>query len=141
MTTSVISGELMGQMELSILGSSVIVDASAKKLTSDICFKAVRQLKSVADITCTRESFDEISAVGSYLFTINRYPTQPYMNNLLSHKGNPPLVAFRCNTSMVDKEEAQGPLCKFEDVVYENIPGEREKLHSWCDNNSSHSDN
>jgi hypothetical protein len=124
MSSSVVSGVIMGQLELYLAGSTVTVDANAKKFTSELCQKTIRGLKSVSDITCVREDFDENSQVGSYLFTLNKYPMAPFMNNLMSHTGNPPLSAFRCNTSLVDKEEAQGALCVFEDVVTENLPRE-----------------
>ena len=80
-------------------------------------FQTLNQLKSIAEVRCERQALQAATGTGTYLITLQRYPETPHFNNLVSHKGNPPMSLFYCNTTLVDLEEASSPRCFLEDVA------------------------
>ena len=68
---------------------------------------------------------NERSGAGVYDIVFDRYPLQPYENNLFTHDGNPLLKYFKCDTSLIDAEEARGATCDISDVYAgDDLPGE-----------------
>lgn len=132
--SSLSSGRLSGSLEFSFAGSSVTLPADAGQLSSADCSHLLKGLRSAADISCLRESFDSTSRTGSFLIKLHRYPTKSYTNNILSHDGNPPLSLFACNASKADPFEAQSPDCTVEDVLVSDLPIYAEcSQHGTCD--------
>jgi hypothetical protein len=95
---------------------------------------SLSKLKTVANIECQRESYNQSLGTGSYLLTFHSYPLQPYENNHFSHTGNFPLSAFKCNSSLLDGEDAVRPYCELEDVLYQD---ELLPLYAECSNHGS----
>ena len=121
--TGALGGVFMGKIEFTFAGSSAIFNADASTMDSDGCNFALRNMKSIRDYKCIREKVNDKTKSGSYLITLNSFPTQPYMNNIIYHNGNPSLDMFYCNMSRVDEEEVIGPYCEITNVVYEHVPG------------------
>lgn len=124
METGSISGVLSGKVEFTFAGASVFIPANANSVGSGECQSIVSNLKSVASVNCVRESANPTTNGGSYLITLNSFPSAPFMNNLVFHTGNPGRNMFFCNTSHVDEEDALGPYCRISDVEPEGpVPG------------------
>jgi hypothetical protein len=126
-TIRLITGNLggfnSGKFEFQFSGASVYLNADSTELDSNACTSTLSTLKSITKINCTRETFNMESKTGSYLIRLDEFPSQPHLNNLIYHTGNPSLELFHCNTSKIDHEDAIGPYCEFEDVITDNIPG------------------
>lgn len=121
--TELASGVLSGRFEFKFGLSSAFLNANANEVTSQTCTSALASLKGVAEVKCERETFDATSGSGSYLITLNKFPLVPFENNIFTHDGNPPLEAFFCNSSFIDKEDAASPSCHVLDAETENLPG------------------
>ncbi len=123
--TGNMGGVMFGKIQFGFGGDIVSLNANANQVASEQCTGTLSALKSVAEVTCVRESVNEISGTGSYLISLRKFPQMPFMNNLIGHNGNPHKSLFSCNTSLVDEEEAVGPYCSFFDVEpSEGLPGE-----------------
>eukprot|EP01034_Spumella_vulgaris_P025380 gene25380-31836_t len=128
-------GKNFGKLGFTFAGATVNLNANAAEVDSDVCQKALGGLQSVVDVTCVREDLNIESQVGSYLITLNKFPTMPFMNNLVSHSGNPAKNLFSCNTTLVDEEEAVGAYCRIYDMEpLEGLPVYGEcSMHGSCD--------
>ena len=115
--TEVEGGVMTGRLAFTFAGSTVVFEANAAKVDSSACQSAMNQLKSIAEVRCERQALQAATGTGTYLITLQRYPETPHFNNLVSHKGNPPMSLFYCNTTLVDLEEASSPRCFLEDVA------------------------
>ena len=133
--TEVEGGVMTGRLALTFAGSTVIFEANAAKVDSTVCQSAMSQLKSIAEVRCERQALQAATGTGTYLITLQQYPEKPHFNNLVSHKGNPPMSLFYCNTTLVDLEEASSPRCFLEDVpVLGDMPQYLECAgHGDCD--------
>eukprot|EP01038_Epipyxis_sp_PR26KG_P008919 gene8919-12027_t len=134
--TGNLGGIMIGKLEFSFGGSSAFLDANANKVTDESCRNSLLKLKSISDIRCVRETFNEITGVGSYIISLLEYPLMPFMNNIMFHRGDPPRSYFSCNSSFIDEEEATGPYCRVSDV---DISTELTPLpvYSECSNHGS----
>eukprot|EP01039_Chlorochromonas_danica_P010844 gene10844-12054_t len=131
--TSALTGSLQGSLEVTIAGASALLNANAAALTSASCTYLLSGLRSIAEVECTRESYDSLLNTGSYLIRLLRYPTRTHMNNILYHNGNPSIDLFACNTSKVNEFEASGVGCDFEDVETTDLPLYGEcSFHGQC---------
>ncbi len=124
LASSLQSGVMVGSIELTFSGSSVLLPADASQLSSQQCTFLLSGLRSVADITCVRDTYDGQTKTGQFTITLDRFPTKPYMNNVIYHNGNPSLDLFSCNTSRVNEFEAVGVYCEISDMVVDRLPCE-----------------
>lgn len=99
--TGNLGGINLGRLSFHFAGSEVWLNANANELSSDKCTTALSGLKSAVGVTCLQETSDAVSGVGSYLITLGGYPQKPFMNNLITHNGNPAKNLFSCNVSQV----------------------------------------
>ena len=104
------------------VGSTVSFPANAAKLSDHTCTEILKGWKSTETVNCKTENINQESGTGSFLFSIQKYPLKPYMNNIVQHTGNPNVSMFQCNTTLVDSDVVEGVKCVFEDVVSENVP-------------------
>lgn len=89
-------------------------------------------MPNIENADCVREMSDLETGSGSYLITLTKFPIKPYENNLYFHNGNPSINAFRCNTSMVESDQAV--FCSIEDVIADGVPEYVECAnHGMCD--------
>lgn len=132
--TGLSGGEMSGKYGFEFGGSEVYLNADARVLTSDLCTTSLRGLKSITDANCTRESFNGVSGIGTYLISLLRYPQEPpFMNNIVIHNGQPSINMFHCNVSKIDHEDAMVPYCMISDAApYENLP-----IYSECSNHGA----
>lgn len=105
-----------GRFEFSFGPQSIIMTANANDLTSEVCTDYMKKLKGVSKVDCLREQVNSTTATGTYLVTFQDFPLMPYENNLFTHDGNPPLTAFRCNSTLMDIEDSVNPYCEVEDI-------------------------
>lgn len=133
--TGSVGGIMMGKIEFTFAESSVLLNADANTLTDEECRKSLLGLKSITDVSCHRESFNDQTGVGSYSISLLSFPLNPHFNNLVYHNGNPSLDLFSCNISKVDSEEAFGPYCTLSDLEpLDNLPLYSEcSSHGTCD--------
>ena len=115
-------GKLSGYLEFSFAGATVYLDPQPYDFDTRICTERLSGLKSVEEVTCYRESFDEEKNTASYLITFHSYPEKPYMSNHIVHNGNPPLDMFSCSTHRLTADPLAQPYCDITDVVTEDLP-------------------
>jgi hypothetical protein len=128
-----LGGVNLGKYEFEFAGASVYFGANSNMFDSAECTAALRGLSSVAVASCTRETSNALTGAGSYIITLQSYPSTPHFNNLIYHNGNPVNALFRCNTSLIDDEEANMPYCTVSDV----LPVDNIAVYSECSNHGT----
>jgi hypothetical protein len=112
--TSALSGTLEGQFQLSFYGQSFYFDANANNFDESSCETSFNGLANVKEVSCSRTSpTGDQGAIYTVQFV--SFPLQPYENNIYSHEGNPQLINFECDTSLVTS--GTDPSCLLEDVA------------------------
>lgn len=57
---------MVGRLEFTFAGSSVYLNADSNQLEDNACKKSLQGLKSIGDVSCSRQTFNE--ATGKILF-------------------------------------------------------------------------
>jgi hypothetical protein len=112
-TTSALSGTLGGQFKLSYYGQSFYFDADASLFDGTSCETSFNQLPNVKRVSCSRTAPTAVQGA-TYTVQFISFPLQPYENNIYSHEGNPQLINFQCDTSLVSS--GASPSCLLADV-------------------------
>jgi len=122
LTTNATQGFLNGTLRFTFNGESFNFPANASAWNESDCEKAFESLRNVDDVVCSRAAVtNRLSS--SFTIQFRSFPIHPYENNIFSNDGNPPLSAFYCDTSDVNKHDAKLVTCTITDVVGDTYPG------------------
>ena len=117
-TTHSSSGTLGGKMKFTFNGESFYFPAVVALWTPAQCKKKFESLPNIKRVVCTQGALDYSGGGTTYTVQIQAWPTNPWENNVYTHRGNPTIDSFHCDASLATNSLNNAITCVVADVTY-----------------------
>jgi len=118
LTTHSSSGTLDGLMKFTFHDKSFVFPATVANWDAAACKRSFESLPNIKTVECVAGAVEYAGGGAAYTIQITAFPSNPYENNLYTHRGQPLVDSFHCDTSQATNSLSNAIECTMTEVQY-----------------------